>query len=208
MKSALRQMIFDRNESQKEPDRDYRRENENRNYRDSRDYRDSDRYGDRYRNEELWNRERDYDREPRRMRGREGREDRERGEYGREYDDDDDYFFKMKGKFGKETQREEPKKIDKERAEKIAAKMKNEDGTHGAHWDFAQTKQVLESNGYQCDPAEFYLAMNMMYSDYFSVANRFGVNTVDFYSAMAKAFLDDKDAGEMKIEKYFEYVVK
>lgn len=188
MKSALRQMIFDRNESPREPDRNYRREGGDRDYRDSRDYRDYDRDSDRYRNEERWNRERDYDREPRRMRSREGREGRERGEYGREYDDEDDYLFKVKGKFGKEAQREEPKKMDKERAEKVAVKMKNEDGTHGAHWDFAQTKQVMESNGYQCDPAEFYLAMNMMYSDYYSVANRFGVNTVDFIQQWQRRF--------------------
>lgn len=181
MKRALREMIFD----------DILREPE----RDSREYRDSDRYGDRHRDKERWEDEWDDEREHRRMRGR------ERGEH------DDDYFFKVKGKFGKDAEREEPKKIDRERAEKIAAKMKNEDGTHGAHWDFAQTKQVMESNGYQCDPAEFYLAMNMMYSDFYSVANRFGVNTVDFYAAMAKAFLDDKDAGEMKIERYFEYIV-
>ena len=196
MKSALRQIIFDKNDSRREPDRD------------SREYRDSERYDERYRDDERWREERGYDREPRRMRGREGREYRERGGAGREYDDDDDYFFKIKGKMGKESEWEEPKKIDKERAEKLTEKMKNEDGTHGAHWNFAQTKQVMESNGYQCDPAEFYLAMNMMYSDYYSIANRFGMNTVDFYSAMAKAFLDDKDADKDKLAKYFTYVVK
>ena len=30
---------------------------------------------------------------------------------------------------------------------------------------------------------------------------------VDFYACMAKAFLDDKDAGPDKIGRYFEYVV-
>lgn len=206
MKSALRQIIFDKNDSRRELDRDSRRYGE-RDYRDSREYRDSERYDDRYRDDERWQEGRGYDREPRRMRGREGREYRERGGAGREYDDDD-YFFKVKGKMGREAEWEEPKKIDKERAEKLTEKMKNEDGTRGAHWNFAQTKQVMESNGYQCDPAEFYLAMNMMYSDYYSIANRFGMNTVDFYSSMAKAFLDDKDAGKDKLAKYFTYIVK
>ena len=77
MKSALRQIIFDKNDSRREPDRDSRRYGE-RDYRDSREYRDSERYDDRYRDDERWQEERGYDREPRRMRGREGREYRER----------------------------------------------------------------------------------------------------------------------------------
>lgn len=38
------------------------------------------------------------------------------------------------------------------------------------------------------------VAMNMMYSDYCTVANKYNVGTPEFYACMAKAFLFDKDA--------------
>lgn len=38
------------------------------------------------------------------------------------------------------------------------------------------------------------VAMNMMYSDYCSVAAKYGVNKPEFFADMAKAFLFDKDA--------------
>ncbi len=56
---------------------------------------------------------------------------------------------------------------------------------------------------------EFFVAMNMMYSDYCKVFRKFGVgDKVDFYACMAKAFLDDKDAHTDKLARYYEYVVK
>lgn len=99
-------------------------------------------------------------------------------------------------------------KIDREMAEEWAARMENEDGTIGPHWTFDQTKQAMAQRGYDCDPVEFFLAMNMMYSDYCKLAKKMNINTVDFYSSMAKAFLDDKDGGDGKLMRYFRYVVK
>lgn len=101
----------------------------------------------------------------------------------------------------------EPMPFTRETAEKWMRKLKNEDGTTGAHWPFEKTKQVMTQKSIDCDPVEFYAAMNMMYSDYAKVAKMLGMNTVDFYVEMAKAFLDDKDAGPGKIAKYYEYVV-
>ena len=34
------------------------------------------------------------------------------------------------------------------------------------------------------------------------------LDTIDFYVDMAKAFLDDKDAGPDKLAKYYQYVVR
>ena len=93
-----------------------------------------------------------------------------------------------------------------EEAREWARGMENEDGTQGPHWTMEQTKQVQAQQGIECNPVEFYLAMNMMYSDYLKVAKKLGVNKVDFYACMAKAFLDDKDAGPGKLRRYFEYV--
>ena len=52
-------------------------------------------------------------------------------------------------------------------------------------------------------------ALNMIYSDYVKVAKKFNVGSnIDFYVDMAKAFLDDKDAGPDKLTKYYQYVVR
>lgn len=90
-------------------------------------------------------------------------------------------------------------------AKEWTARMENTDGTTGPHWPMAQTTAVMVSRGYHYDPAVWYAAMNMVYSDYFSVAKKHGVNTVEFYADMAEAFLDDKDAGgpEEKISAYY-----
>lgn len=72
-----------------------------------------------------------------------------------------------------------------------------------------QTTAVMRSRGLHYDPAVWYAAMNMIYSDYFKTAKKHGVNTVEFFADMADAFLDDKDAGapEEKISAYYHCVV-
>ena len=100
----------------------------------------------------------------------------------------------------------EPKKLTKSGAEMWVQHMQNSDGSSGAHWDYNQTEQVRQQKGYKCEPVAFYAAMNMMYSDYCQAARDIGCNTVDFYAAMAKAFLEDADAPEDKIERYAECV--
>lgn len=77
------------------------------------------------------------------------------------------------------------------------AKMLNDDGTVGGHWSVAQTTAVAQNLGIKFDHITDYCwntAMNMMYSDYYSVANKYNVGTPEFYACMAKAFLFDKDA--------------
>lgn len=97
--------------------------------------------------------------------------------------------------------------LDMEAAMEWSAKMQNEDGTTGAHWNMEQTKQVMAQKNIDLDPVEFYLAMNMMYSDYCKVAKKLNVNNVDFYAHMARAFLEDQDGGSDKLMRYYKYVV-
>ena len=80
-------------------------------------------------------------------------------------------------------------------AREWTARMENTDDTTGPHWPMEQTTAVMVSKGYHYDPAVWYAAMNMIYSDYFKTAKKHGVNTVEFYTDMAEAFLVDKDAG-------------
>ena len=43
---------------------------------------------------------------------------------------------------------------------------------------------------------------------FWSVAKKHGVNKMDFYADLAKAWLEDEDAVEDKAGKYFQYIVK
>ena len=110
-------------------------------------------------------------------------------------------------KLGDDHFRESTKMMEftEDDAKAWTARMKNADGSTGPHWPMEQTTAVMVSKGYHYDPAVWYAAMNMVYSDYFSVAKKHGVNTVEFYADMAEAFLDDKDAGgpEEKISAYY-----
>lgn len=108
---------------------------------------------------------------------------------------------------------EEEMGMEDEHAEKKVAiervnHMVNVDGSHGAHWPMEQTSAILEQRGYSCDPAEFYVVMNMMYSDYHNVFKRYGVESPDFYAEMSKAWIDDPDAKKDKTAEYFCHVVK
>ena len=99
----------------------------------------------------------------------------------------------------------EAAEFDRETDMQWAERMQNADGSTGQHWPMAQTTAVMVSRGYHYDPAVWYAAMNMIYSDYHKTAKKHGVDTQDYYTDMTVAFLDDKDAGgpEEKISAYY-----
>ena len=89
--------------------------------------------------------------------------------------------------------------------------MENADGTTGPHWTMEQTTAVAESMGIQAPAVPRWawgVTMNMMYSDYYPVAMEFGVNRPEFYAALAKAFLMDKDGPEPeeKLCAYYKHI--
>lgn len=99
--------------------------------------------------------------------------------------------------------------FSREMADMWASGMENEDGSRGPHWALEQTRQVQTKHNIQCDPIEFWAAMNMVYSDYVKVARKHGVgNNTAFYADMAKAFLEDKDAQPDKLSRYFAFIVR
>lgn len=107
---------------------------------------------------------------------------------------------------------EDDMRLTKEMAHEWTSNMENEDGTTGPHWSFDQAKQVMAQKEIDGSPLDFWVALNMMYSDYCKVAKKLGIGgNMDFYVCMAKAFLDDKDAigggGSEKLARYYEYVV-
>ena len=110
---------------------------------------------------------------------------------------------------------DEPETVEFDRATAMqwAAAMRNADGTTGPHWAMEQTTAVAESMGIQAPVVPRWawgVTMNMMYSDYYDVARKFGVNVPEFYAELARAFLMDKDGPgpEEKLCAYYRCIVK
>ena len=115
-------------------------------------------------------------------------------------------------KLGDDHFRESTKMMEftEDDAKEWTARMENTDDTTGQHWPIEQTTAVMLSRGLHYDPAVWYAAMNMIYSDYFKTAKKHGVNTVEFFADMTDAFLDDKDGPgpERKLMEYYEHIAK
>lgn len=94
-----------------------------------------------------------------------------------------------------EAKRKTEKEFDRAEAMYWAEHMQNADGTTGPHWTMDQTSAVADASGAGRDIPHwvFGVTMNMMYSDYYEVARKFGVNVPEFYAELARAFLVDKD---------------
>lgn len=98
--------------------------------------------------------------------------------------------------------------LDERTAHEWSKKMKNADGSMGAHWTKEQVKPYMNQVGYQGDEIEFWIIMNAMYSDYCKVAKKYGVDRPEYYAEIAKAWLEDKDAVPDKAAAYYECVVR
>lgn len=103
--------------------------------------------------------------------------------------------------------------LDRETAEKWVREMDNEDPSRptGARWSMEEIKPYAVKYGIKPDSEkyiEFYAMMNAMYSDYCEVAKKHNVNNPDFYAAMAKAWMEDKDAVHNKTAMYYECCVE
>lgn len=93
-------------------------------------------------------------------------------------------------------------------AEEWVHHMENADGSSGPHWTMTETEEVRTKHGIDCEPLAFWVAMNMMYSDYVCAAKYCGINTVEFYVHMAEAFLKDSDARPDKLERYYRHIAR
>ena len=86
----------------------------------------------------------------------------------------------------------------KHTAHYAVSKMKNKDGSTGEHWSKETTSKVLESKGYDFDPCDWYVALNMMYSDYYKSGR-----SDETYIELAYDFLSDVDAPKDKMKRYY-----
>ena len=83
------------------------------------------------------------------------------------------------------------------------ANMQNKDGTTGEHWSYEQTESVKKQYNIEANCWDWYIVLNMVYSDYYST--KFDTAT---YIELAKDWLDDEDIGKDKLLKYYIFVVK
>ena len=88
--------------------------------------------------------------------------------------------------------------FNEEHARKAVMKMENEDGTRGQHWSLEETSALASQYGISLSGKfnryDWYVALNMVYSDYYKVLlNITGSNNVKHYVEFAKAWLNDKD---------------
>lgn len=103
---------------------------------------------------------------------------------------------------------EDSEPMDMETAKRWVSRMKNKDGTMGAHWSMDQAKSMMQQHGLSLEPVEFWAILNAMYSDFSAVAKKHHLSGSDFYVDLAKAWLEDEDAVENKATMYYECVVK
>lgn len=107
----------------------------------------------------------------------------------------------------------QPIRFDRQTAEEWVQSMENEDKAHprGGKWKPDMLKPLAQKHGIPTEGPrfwEFYAMVNAMYSDYSEVAKKFGITSPDYYVCMAKAFMDDKDAEDDKVARYYECIVK
>lgn len=98
--------------------------------------------------------------------------------------------------------------MDKRTAKEWVKQMKNSDGSSGETWNWEKIEKLMEKWKVELDPVEFYATINMLYSDYGAVAMKYGIAGAEFWVDLAKAFLEDKDAKEDKLQLYYECIVK
>lgn len=105
-------------------------------------------------------------------------------------------------------------KLSKEDMEKWKHKLENADGSHGEHFKKEQLEPVVRQMNIDIERMGgmdvFCMAVNMMYADYCAVARKFGVDRIEYYVELAKAFMEDKDfagKGEEKLWLYYKCIV-
>ena len=99
--------------------------------------------------------------------------------------------------------------MTREMADEWMTKIRNEDGTKGAHWSIDEVKRVMHQKGIECDPVKLWVAVNAEYSDRQAINKKYGVDKLDFYIDSAIAYwLKDQDAVKDKLAAYYTHVVK
>lgn len=91
-------------------------------------------------------------------------------------------------------------KLNRDMAEDIVYKMK----PYGMRWSLEDTKQIQKDYGLDnLDELEFFVVINSAFNDY---RNLFEDN-IEMYVRFTKDFIEDEDAKQGKVFKYFTQIV-
>lgn len=144
-----------------------------------------------------------------------------RGSAGMEHHDRDKYGRGQKHgqRYGHEAEDDEEDdrrpddhkrhgQVDEWQARRWVSSMQGEDGKSGEHYTPEKAAMLMKQHCPECDKWEWYVAINMMHSDYGPIARQVGVDCDTMCAMMARAFLEDEDAAEGKLKKYMETIPK
>ena len=135
-------------------------------------------------------------------------------QYGRRYDPDRQ---SARMHYGKQEQGHhqmgyaegDDEHLTAEEAEEWVRGMQSEDGKKGGRWELQDIRRYAENYGVRPDEVvEFYAVLNALATDYGKVAKKFGVDRMEYWAEMAKAFMHDKDAHPGKVKLYYECIAK
>ena len=98
--------------------------------------------------------------------------------------------------------------FNRQMAEEWVSQMRNADGTRGPHFSMDKAKEVMKQYNVDCDPMEFWVVINSLYSDYDQALKKNNASTLELYACLAKAWIEDQDAVPNKLSAYYTYVVK
>lgn len=135
-----------------------------------------------------------------------GMDHQEHGQHRRgQYDKRDAY--------GQQDGEQDRYEMTRDKAVEWMEHLKNEDPAHptGPRWTMEEVKPYAAKHGVEDggeEFVEFWVAMNMLYSDYYAVFKEYNLATPDAFAKMAKAFLHDKDAMDHKLGRYYCGVVR
>ena len=87
---------------------------------------------------------------------------------------------------------------------KALESLQNEDGTKGPHWTYDQTSDVARQYGINSNLYDWCYVLNMIYSDFYGTV----ANDSNTYVKLAKKFIEDKDAKDGKVYRYYKAIRK
>ena len=98
--------------------------------------------------------------------------------------------------------------FNRQMAEEWVSQMRNSDGTRGPHFSVEKAKEVMKQYNVDCDPMEFWVVLNFLYSRYDQGLKKNNASTLELYACLSKAWIEDQDAVPNKLAAYYTYVVK
>ena len=97
--------------------------------------------------------------------------------------------------------------FNRQMAEEWVSRLQNADGTRGPHFSMEKSKEIMKQYNVDCDPTEFWVVINSLYSDYDQALKKNNASTLELYACLAKAWIEDQDAVPYKAAAYYTYVV-